>query len=140
MILKKICYNSWIIPFEQNHRKRKETSEHWTCNNKEKKCYLLSEPNYRATKILSKNLLAIEMKKKQQQIFIPRPVYLGSSALELCKIVMYEFWYDYIKPKYHQKNKIKLYGDSQFHFLCKNGRCLRRHCKRCWKKAWYFKL
>ena len=65
MILKKICYNSWIIPFEQNHRKRKETSEHWTCNNKEKKYYLLSEPNDRATKILSKNLLAIEMKKKK---------------------------------------------------------------------------
>ena len=28
-----------------------------------------------------------------------KPVYLGLSILEIKKIVMYEFWYDYIKPK-----------------------------------------
>ena len=27
-------------------------------------------------------------------------VYLGLSILELSKIVIYEFWYDYIKRKY----------------------------------------
>ena len=35
-----------------------------------------------------------------------KPVYLGLSTLELCKIVMYEFLYDYIKPKYKQKAKL----------------------------------
>ena len=29
-----------------------------------------------------------------------RPFYLGLSALELSKILMYEFWSDYVKPKY----------------------------------------
>ena len=33
------------------------------------------------------------------------PVYLGISTLELSKILMYEFWYDYIKPKYGEKAK-----------------------------------
>ena len=28
-----------------------------------------------------------------------KPVYLGLSILELSKILMYEFWYDYVKPK-----------------------------------------
>ena len=28
-----------------------------------------------------------------------KPVYLGLSVLELRKILMYEFWYDYLKPK-----------------------------------------
>ena len=27
-----------------------------------------------------------------------KPVYLGLSKLELSKILMYEFWYDYVKP------------------------------------------
>ena len=32
-----------------------------------------------------------------------KPVYLGLSILELSKILMYEFWYDYVKPKYGEK-------------------------------------
>ena len=28
-----------------------------------------------------------------------KPVYLGLSTLELSKILMYEFWYDSLKPK-----------------------------------------
>ena len=34
-----------------------------------------------------------------------KPVYLGFSILHLAKIVMYEFWYDYVKPKYCEKAK-----------------------------------
>ena len=29
-----------------------------------------------------------------------KPVFLGLSVLELSKILMYGFWYDYVKPKY----------------------------------------
>ena len=32
-----------------------------------------------------------------------KPVCLGLSILELSKILMYEFWYDYVKPKYGEK-------------------------------------
>ena len=35
-----------------------------------------------------------------------KPIYLGLSILEISKILMYEFWYDYMKPKYG--NNIKL--------------------------------
>ena len=34
-----------------------------------------------------------------------KPVYLGLSILEISKIVMYEFWYDYVKPKYRKKKQ-----------------------------------
>ena len=40
------------------------------------------------------------------QILMTKPVYLGLSILKLSKIVMYEFWYDYVKPKYVQKIKL----------------------------------
>ena len=33
-----------------------------------------------------------------------KPVYLRLSILELIKILMYEFCYDYLKPKYDEKN------------------------------------
>ena len=36
-----------------------------------------------------------------------KPVYLGLSILESSKILMYEFWCDYVKPRY---GKIVLYG------------------------------
>ena len=32
-------------------------------------------------------------------------VYLGLSILEISKIIMYEFWYDHVKPKYNEKVK-----------------------------------
>ena len=35
-----------------------------------------------------------------------KPVYLGLSILELRKILMYEFWNDYVKQKYGEKVKL----------------------------------
>ena len=55
--------------------------------------YLVSEPNYHTTKSFVEKLLAIEMKKYSNKY-----VYLGLSILELSKILMHEFWYDYVKP------------------------------------------
>ena len=34
-----------------------------------------------------------------------KPLYLGMSILDISKILMYEFWYDYIIPKYGDKVK-----------------------------------
>ena len=58
---------------------------------------LASEPNYRETKDFSKNLMPIEMKKAK--VKKNKPVYLGMSKLCITKTLMYEFRYDYIKPK-----------------------------------------
>ena len=40
-----------------------------------------------------------------------KPVYLGLSVLDISKILMYEFQYDYIKPRY-QNNAILCYMDT----------------------------
>ena len=56
--------------------------------------YLVSEPNYHTTKFFTENLLTIEMEKTE--ILMSKPGYLGLSILALSKIVMYEFWYDYV--------------------------------------------
>ena len=35
-----------------------------------------------------------------------KPVYLGQAILDISKTLMYEFWYNYLKPKYGDKVKL----------------------------------
>ena len=35
-----------------------------------------------------------------------KPVYLGMSISDISKTLMYEFWYDYVKPKYQDIAKL----------------------------------
>ena len=74
-----------------------------------KRSKLVSEPNYQTITLISEYLSIIEMKKTK--IKMSKPIYLGLSILEISKTLMYEFWYDYMKPKYD--NKVKLcYTDT----------------------------
>ena len=50
------------------------------------------------------DLSIIEMNKTR--VKMNKPIYLGLSILDISKILMYEFWYDYMKPKYG--NDVKL--------------------------------
>ena len=63
-----------------------------------KRNQLVSEPNYHTMKLISENLSIIEMKKVE--VKMNKSIYLGLSILEISKIIMYEFWYDYVKKKY----------------------------------------
>ena len=65
---------------------------------------LVSEPNYHSHKKISENLMAIEMKKIR--VKMTKPLYLGMSILDISKILMCEFWYDYFTPKYVNKANV----------------------------------
>ena len=43
---------------------------------------------------------------KRTKVKMNKPIYLGLSILEISKLLMYEFWYDYMKPKYGDNVKI----------------------------------
>ena len=79
------------------------TTEHW-------RNYLASESSYDTTKKYSENLLEIEMRKIW--ILMNKPLYWGLSIIELSKIIMHEFWYDYVQPKYREKEKL-CYMDTE---------------------------
>ena len=73
---------------------------------------LVPEPNYHTTKWFSEKLLATEMKKIK--VKMNKPVYLGLSILEISKILMYEFWYDYMKSKYGDNVKLCYMDTDRF--------------------------
>ena len=43
-------------------------------------------------------------------------LYLPMSIIDVSKILMYEFWYDYIKPKYGERAKL-CYADADSFFI-----------------------
>ena len=78
-------------------------------NTEEKARKLIAKPNYRSRKIFSENLISVHMKKTS--LLMNKPVYLGACILDLSKTIMYEFHYNYIKPKYGDKAKL-LFTDT----------------------------
>ena len=69
-----------------------------------KRIKLVSEPNYHTMNYISKDLSISKM--KTTKIKMNKPIYLGLSILDISKTLMYEFWYDYMKPKYGSDVKL----------------------------------
>ena len=65
---------------------------------------LESERNYHITKFFTGNLLSVEMRKTQ--VFMNKTVYLCLLILQLSKIIVYEFWYDYVKANDREREKL----------------------------------
>ena len=82
-----------------------------------KRSKLVSEPNYHTINLISENLSIIEMKKTK--VKMNKPIYLGLSILEISKILIYEFWYDYMKPK-HNDNVRLCYMDMDSFIMNSN--------------------
>ena len=65
-----------------------------------RKNQLASESNSHTTKYFLENLMAI--KKKKTKVKMNNLIYLDISMLDISKTLMYEYWHDYIKPKYQR--------------------------------------
>ena len=70
---------------------------------------LVKKPNFDRINIFTKDLVAVHMKKTT--IKLHKPIYLGMSILDLSKTLMYDFHYNYIKPKY-EENANLLFTDT----------------------------
>ena len=70
---------------------------------------LTCKPNYQHHTIFCENLTAVHMKKVK--LYFNKPVYLGMSILDLSKTLMYDFHYNYIKPKYGENANL-LFTDT----------------------------
>ena len=73
---------------------------------------LASKPIYHTVKYFSESLMPIEMKKTK--VKMNTLIYLGMSILDISKTLMYEFWYDDIKPKYQDRAKLCYMNTDSF--------------------------
>jgi hypothetical protein len=65
---------------------------------------LVAKPNFDRSVKFHEKLVAVHMKKTK--VLYNKPIYIGMCILELSKTLMYEFHYDYIKPKYGDKARL----------------------------------
>ena len=91
----KLCINIVYGKTMENVRKYRDVPQ---VRNDKKRSLLAFEHNYHSTKYISKDLLVMEMKKPE--VYMNKSVYLGQAILDFSKMLMYEFWYDYLKPMY----------------------------------------
>ena len=102
----KLMNNSVFGKMIENVRKRRDIKLIVT---EERRKKLTSESNYESCTTFSDELMAIEMRKTS--ILLDKLIIVGQAILDKIKELMYEFYYDYLKPKFKDKVKL-LYMDT----------------------------
>ena len=102
----KLMNNSVFGKTIENIRKRQKIK---LVDNRKIALKLSKRPNFERATIFDKNLIAAHMKKTE--IYFNKPVYVGQAILDLSKTLMYDFHYNYIKPKYGKKAEL-LFTDT----------------------------
>ena len=97
----KLMNNAVFGKTMENVRKHRDTK---LVTTDKKRSKLDSEPNYHMMNYISENLSIIKMRRAK--VKMNKPIYLGLSMLEISKLLMYEFWYDYTKPKFGDSVKL----------------------------------
>ena len=59
---------------------------------------MVMKPNFKSGVLFGENLMECEI--GHTKVAMKNPIYLGQTILDLSKIIMYEFHYDYMKPKF----------------------------------------
>ena len=105
----KLINNSVYGKTMENIRNHKDMK---LVTSKEKYAKYVLKPNFKDGHSFSINFFAVEMEKIE--IKMTKPVYLGQAILDLSKTLMYEFYYDYRRPKCGSKFNLCYMDNDSF--------------------------
>ena len=95
--------NSVLGKMIENLRKRVDVK---LVTDEKKLDKLTSKPTYISSKIFNENLMAVHNVK--ETLTLSNPAYVSMCILDLSKMLMYDFHYNYIKKKYGNRAKLLL--------------------------------
>ena len=97
----KLMNNSVFGKTMENIRRHRDIK---LINNQKDYLKAVLHPNFKSGTLLGPDLMGFEMGKIE--VVMNKPVYLGQAILDLSKLIMYEFHYDYMLPKYGSNIKL----------------------------------
>ena len=102
----KLMNNAVFGKTMENLRKRVNVK---LVNDKAKLSKLTASPSFDSFRIFSEELAAVNMRKTK--LYLNRPIYVGFTILDISKVLMYDFHYNYMKKKYASNAKL-LFTDT----------------------------
>lgn len=72
----------------------------------------IAKPNYKRCIIFDEELVVVELKKTS--VLMNKPIAVGMSILDISKLTMYGFLYDFLKPKYGEKVRVAYTDTDSF--------------------------
>ncbi|XP_055307027.1 uncharacterized protein LOC129571277, partial [Sitodiplosis mosellana] len=73
---------------------------------------LIAKPNFKRRTIFDEDLVAIELKKTS--LLMNKPIVVGLAILDISKVVMCDFHYNFMKPKYGDKVQLAYTDTDSF--------------------------
>lgn len=76
---------------------------------------LAAKPTFHTSHIINERLTLVEL--KPAKIKCNKPIYIGSTVLDLSKHHMYRFYYDFITPMYYDTGLHLIYTDTDSYYI-----------------------
>lgn len=108
-MLFKLMNNAVYGKTMENERKRKDVKVVGKWNGRYGAEALIAKPNFHSCTIFNEDLVGIQLDRTE--ITIRKPIYVGLAVLDISKVRVYRFHYDYMKKTFNNNCKL-LYTDT----------------------------
>lgn len=110
----KLMNNAVFGKCMENVRKRSEICLRSTWDGRYGVRRLIAMPNFKRRTIFNENLVAVEMHKTN--IMMNKPIAVGMAILDISKVVMYDYYYNFLKKKYRERIRLAYTDTDSFLF------------------------